>query len=477
MIKLPMREKFLERVYKEKCTFQLDHEEVNDVENKTLQILRDILDNVGRANPAFKIWEIIKSGSFYEGTKVGPPDEFDFMIVFENLSRKESIELETGCTPWFQKIKVVDADVKTIYNKYLTHKKEYLGETSKMVYDFWKQLLSVLKEKPFSIETRKGKITAIPNHKQKLLLKYVGSCMLSPSDNSHGLVPKDSIEIGIDLMPAIKHPNVSTVMSYSGFPKQFQCDLQETGCHIIAKSCHKDHFPDPPCWFITLAAIELKTMQNMDEKHKKAYKVLKSLVIGEINYPGKCINLSSYMLKTALMFHVHGDVQCSGTHFGDCIENILSYLGSNFFNLRMPCFFARDMDTWGILFETPGFNWEFDRQLTVIGDKIGGGDVLYALLWLYFWYKSTEAAKSLLAEESCVNEHYSKITHRFELFKASVRFFLGEYYSSGKVWKVQLKRSRIRVNSMTSAKVNIGDGFPFYMQKLKEEYGMNEDII
>ncbi|CAC5395045.1 unnamed protein product [Mytilus coruscus] len=330
MIKLPMREKFLERVYKEKCTFQLDHEEVNDVENKTLQILRDILDNVGRANPAFKIWEIIKSGSFYEGTKVGPPDEFDFMIVFENLSRKESIELETGCTPWFQKIKVVDADVKTIYNKYLTHKKEYLGETSKMVYDFWKQLLSVLKEKPFSIETRKGKITAIPNHKQKLLLKYVGSCMLSPSDNSHGLVPKDSIEIGIDLMPAIKHPNVSTVMSYSGFPKQFKCDLQETGCHIISKSCHKDHFPDPPCWFITLAAIELKTMQNMDEKHKKAYKVLKSLVIGEINYPGKCINLSSYMLKTALMFHVHGDVQCSGTHFGDCIENILSYLGSNF---------------------------------------------------------------------------------------------------------------------------------------------------
>lgn len=161
-----MREKFLERVYKEKCIFQLDPEELKDIENKTFQILRDILDNVGRANPAFKIGKIIKSGSIYEGTKVGPPDEFDFMIIFENLSRNETIELQKGCTPCFQKIKIVDAGVKTILNKYLTHNKVFIGETSKIVYDFWKQLLSVLKMKPFSIETRKGKITAIPHHKQ-----------------------------------------------------------------------------------------------------------------------------------------------------------------------------------------------------------------------------------------------------------------------------------------------------------------------
>lgn len=147
--------------------------------------------------------------------------------------------------------------------------------------------------------------------------------MLSPSDTSPGLVPKDSIEIGIDLMPAFKHPNVTTVISYSGVSKQFQGDFQETGCHIIAKSCHNYHYPDPPCWFITLAAIELKTMQNMDEIHKKAYKVLKSLVIGEINYPGKCINLSSYMLKTALMFHVHGDIQCSSLHLAIALKTFL----------------------------------------------------------------------------------------------------------------------------------------------------------
>ena len=88
------------------------------------------------------------------------------MIIFENLSRNETIELQKGCTPCFQKIKIVDAGVKTILNKYLTHNKVFIGETSKIVYDFWKQLLSVLKMKPFSIETRKGKITAIPHHKQ-----------------------------------------------------------------------------------------------------------------------------------------------------------------------------------------------------------------------------------------------------------------------------------------------------------------------
>jgi hypothetical protein len=35
-------------------------------------------------------------------------------------------------------------------------------------------------------------------------------------------------------------------------------------------------------------------------------------------------------------------------------------LKKGFYNIDMPCFFARDLNTWGYLLEVPCFNWQFD---------------------------------------------------------------------------------------------------------------------
>ena len=59
--------------------------EVNLIQSRVRKVIRSILLEVRRENPFFRT-TLINSGSFYEGTKVGQPDEFDFFILLDGLS-------------------------------------------------------------------------------------------------------------------------------------------------------------------------------------------------------------------------------------------------------------------------------------------------------------------------------------------------------------------------------------------------------
>ncbi|KAK2562287.1 hypothetical protein P5673_014557 [Acropora cervicornis] len=59
--------------------------EVNLIQSCVRKVIRSILLEVRRENPFFRT-RLINSGSFYEGTKVGQPDEFDFVILLDSFS-------------------------------------------------------------------------------------------------------------------------------------------------------------------------------------------------------------------------------------------------------------------------------------------------------------------------------------------------------------------------------------------------------
>jgi len=70
------------------CTkFKANDREVADMENATEAIFWRILEQVNELDSRFKTVRVLKTGSFYEGTKISQPDEFDFMAVNEELSR------------------------------------------------------------------------------------------------------------------------------------------------------------------------------------------------------------------------------------------------------------------------------------------------------------------------------------------------------------------------------------------------------
>ena len=67
--------------------------EISLIQRRVTKVINAILLEVWRENPFFKT-TLINSGSFYEGTKVGMPDEFDFLIQLDALSSPEDVSFE-----------------------------------------------------------------------------------------------------------------------------------------------------------------------------------------------------------------------------------------------------------------------------------------------------------------------------------------------------------------------------------------------
>ena len=65
-------------------------QEVTDIQSSIENVLKDLLLEVEKENPFFKT-TLINSGSFYEGTKVGQPDEFDYFVQLDNFSEPTDV--------------------------------------------------------------------------------------------------------------------------------------------------------------------------------------------------------------------------------------------------------------------------------------------------------------------------------------------------------------------------------------------------
>ena len=68
-------------------------QEISLIQRRVTKVINAILLEVWRENPFFKT-TLINSGSFYEGTKVGMPDEFDFFLQLDALSSPEDVSFE-----------------------------------------------------------------------------------------------------------------------------------------------------------------------------------------------------------------------------------------------------------------------------------------------------------------------------------------------------------------------------------------------
>ena len=67
--------------------------EVCLIQRRVRKVVKTILLEVRRENPFF-VSTLVNSGSFYEGTKVGKPDEFDFFICLDAFSSPEDVEVQ-----------------------------------------------------------------------------------------------------------------------------------------------------------------------------------------------------------------------------------------------------------------------------------------------------------------------------------------------------------------------------------------------
>ena len=108
-------------------------QEVTDIQTSVERFLKSLLLEEEKELPFYKT-TLVKSGSFYEATKVGQPDEFDYFVQLDNFSRPEDIRFEE-LSPCM--VAVIPSD--SAFEKFIKSQEEY-NRSSRFICSFqWKR--------------------------------------------------------------------------------------------------------------------------------------------------------------------------------------------------------------------------------------------------------------------------------------------------------------------------------------------------
>ena len=353
---------FLEHIDQMYCDLHIDH-----VFAATKQIVHQVMDEIGSRKPHLSIKEVISVGSFEEGTKNCTPNEFDFTVCFDFLSRKENVQIEgeNGCQPGymvaFLNASVVNDDtmvsvIRKLYEDVCCIHHEGLR------YDF----IAVLEEVTTSLSMKKivtphgvlvlkgSEFLSLKLEWHKFKEEYVGP------DIYNGLCQTDqpfqesySLDIDVDIMPAVSVEDLSLLSHVHGFPSHLNGIIENQKFHLVCKVSGQS--PHAPYLQISHATTEVFLVRHLHPIHKQCYKLLKYLLTHgtEINRPIKDINLSSYVFKNAVLFHEY-DKLCSGTpDTAICCIEIIRYIRAQLRKGVFPSFLMRTTNVWGQCYKFP----------------------------------------------------------------------------------------------------------------------------
>lgn len=313
-------ELYMNDVYEKECLFKVGKGEVEFIQNGIETLVQTIVDlalqhfshteATGNLYETLKILrsetcpsDIIKAGSFYEGTKNNFPDEFDFIFLL-----------------------------------YCTDKCVQLGENNLSIPDYSNQLQMPLTNAILGLLqiTKKNKDflkSVSPDSTKKLYFdEYVYA--KGPSAKLRFIYENDSNEkreIYVDLVPAIRQygDRVERTVSIICPLKEFRKEILLTESFLYINSFFANY---------TFTETELRFMKYiLSEFHVKVYRILKFLINGhgddealknflqETHAGDKSFKLySSYRIKTVMIYHHYQCTNTEQTNIGYCILKILN---------------------------------------------------------------------------------------------------------------------------------------------------------
>ncbi|XP_068759351.1 cyclic GMP-AMP synthase-like receptor [Montipora capricornis] len=109
-----------------KAEFDREHDEVKEMETRIESFVHEISEYIGRKDPLFKNY-VIPSGSYYEDLKVEGPDEFDFMMCLEALSKpgvcvSKDIPFRDVLDPGYVDVQIIDKASRRQWKDYISRR-------------------------------------------------------------------------------------------------------------------------------------------------------------------------------------------------------------------------------------------------------------------------------------------------------------------------------------------------------------------
>ena len=264
----------IRNLYKE-AEFDREHEEVKEIEETVRNLVQEIAETIAQKDPLFQS-TILRSGSFYEDLKIEGPNEFDFMICLEELSKPgvceiKAIPFRSVPDPGYVQLQIQDPNTRERWQKYISRRENL---KTKILLERFKDLVeeALTKKKKnfhdkleqqFEAELRKIPVTV------KLVwngTKYT------------------NYDIAIDLVLCIKvdgWPNGSNFHDRCdrGHPGYNAIEEATQGGYHLVASCIGESGAHRPCWRLSFSNAEgilLKHICNNSALvHKAALKILK----------------------------------------------------------------------------------------------------------------------------------------------------------------------------------------------------------
>ncbi|KAH3809511.1 uncharacterized protein LOC127833489 [Dreissena polymorpha] len=335
-----------------------------------------ILDKVSELEPRFTVSEILKVGSYFEGTKIDKIDEFDFLVVIKELSKPGAIHLNKipdvfdegyliyTAEPGMVQIKLQDDDLKIKWRKYVVddfltgfhhptdiHKRRQgfgslILESIKIFAKTQHEWRNLFFEPGVNMFFNRGGLTLLSiSDSERVILKTAEV----HHPNTVLELKYDGSRISVDLSPAIRYDRVEDCFEAGDcVDERLAAAVLDRGS-ILLVAKQGNYFR------ITFTETEVKFMRDkIHGVHKLIYmylKYIKCLYAKQASQPD-VHPFSSYMLK---MVCIHHDMRCTSENktVSKCLDEVLDLMADycekddlpNVFNTRLTYLDIRDTES------------------------------------------------------------------------------------------------------------------------------------
>jgi hypothetical protein len=275
------------------------------------QYVQALLSHITEADPLFRN-TLIRSGSFYEGTKVDLPDEFDYMINLDEIQcLSQSIDDQLDPVGFTRLSPRKSSDAGERLSSYLEPVTGCLS--SEKIRQRFYQLLTSARSRVISRE--------MSEKFEHLKFEWTSGdkrCGTAINTECYGY-EYPYLNIKIDVVPCV------TVDRWPGSAR-IPCPFEPVQCHLIARSPQADQ---THLWRISTSRAELFYFQSRFPEQINAYRILKILrqldlfqcQIDQRTYSMEEL-ITSYMLKNKFFYETQRYSQQE--HWAS--ENLLSRL-------------------------------------------------------------------------------------------------------------------------------------------------------
>ena len=231
--------------------------EVENMRQSVEEFMSKWVEKIAEIDDRFK-GTLLQSGSVYEGTKVGDPDEFDYMLCLERLAQACSIMFDQD-TKYDELIvhKGVDESLEGGYENLFDGEQLESGKVMSMFVDVAKRALTLLDQTTLAREMYIESFTEHTLVDDLWTLSGTVTCNLKFKWT--GLFYKQLV-IAVDLVPAIPVHHWPVMARDVG--SLLTEDIKSRGCHLVPKSGY---------WRLSFSLAERLMMSSLSPEQKLAF--------------------------------------------------------------------------------------------------------------------------------------------------------------------------------------------------------------